>query len=214
MTKRRFLAAGRAVPPFVAAVFFACGCGGRTVQKPPAALARSKAEAPLPEWARKNPSPQFLRAARVLKPLPKEFWAQPGNSLEEHAFGDRMVGTYPAAWEFFGTLTTQQVQRFLSSHEKKILIPVKSLTSVQRGALDNWFEDWRKEWSGFFRSDDQRGPILADRRVALYRLGAKEDLSNVDAGFDVADHLVRIASRIRQPDGTVKFLFGASIATL
>lgn len=176
---------------------------------------------PLPEWAPADPSPEFLRAARVLKPKPPERTA----GIVGAAQAARLAQTYPAAWEFFGTLTDEQVQQFLtrkpmtipgeeSQASTRVLIPVKSLTSKQRAALDKYFEEWRRAMSGAYRADDPHAAGHADRLVALYRFGAKEDLSNVDAGFNVAGHSVNITFRIRKSDGTVVSGFGCTIATL
>lgn len=52
-------------------VCVAAGCG-RKAEKTPAAKATPPAGVGLPDWAPKNPSPEFLRAAKVLKPLPED----------------------------------------------------------------------------------------------------------------------------------------------
>ena len=151
---------------------------------------------PLPDWAPKNPSPEFLRAAKVLKPLPQEREARLASRHPEVAahmihYNRVLVPTY----ELFGTLSDQQVQHFRSTHE--IRIPVKSLTRPQRTALNNWFETWRKEMK-----DNEFTP---DWLVILYREGAKEDLSNVDVGFEIqGNHYVHIKFWIRQAGGKVK----------
>jgi hypothetical protein len=137
----------------------------------------------------------------------------------------RLLKTYPAAWEFFGTLTDRQIHQFLSSKPNnapgeesqastRVLVPVKSFTPKQRAALDKYFEVWRQAMSGAHKTDDPRGAFFADRLVALYRFGAKEDLSNVDAGFNVAGHSVNITFRIHKPDGTVMSGFGCTIASI
>jgi hypothetical protein len=199
----------------------AAGCGQRARQTTPGQLVTATAGVPLHGWAPKNPSPDFLRAAKVLKPMPSE---KVGGFVGA-AQAARLVRTYPAAWEFFGTLTDEQIHHFLTSRpvsmpgeesqaSTRVLIPVKSLAPRQRAALDKYFDEWRRAMSGTYRADDPRAFGFADRLVALYRFGAKEDLSNVDAGFNVAGHSVNITFRIRMPDGTVRSGFGCTIVGL
>jgi len=52
----------------------AFGCSHRAPQRPSAPAPAPKASVPLPEWAPKDPSPEFLRAAKVLKPMPPELF--------------------------------------------------------------------------------------------------------------------------------------------
>ncbi len=217
----------------IAAAFV--GCGKKTAQAPvansqqPIASSQkplatssqatpSAKQLPLPEWAPKNPSREFLRAAKVLKPLPAEMWQQmPEPSPARQAMLDRIVRTYPAAWEFFGSLTDKQVQAFLTSKSasegvsKEILIPVKSLTRNQRAALDRYFETFRQAMKGTTMAEEPAW--MEDRVVTFYHFGAKEDLSNVDAGFNAIGHSVNITFRIRKPDKDMRG-FGTTIATL
>jgi hypothetical protein len=149
---------------------------------------------PLPEWAPKNPSPEFMRAWTALKPAPLE-------QLRHFAHGDeageaqlmKSLEFWPATYEFFGTLTDEQIQEFRAA--KELRIPVKALTRQQRAALDAWFAAFRKAMKG---SD----PATSDYLIMLYKMGAKEDLSNVRAGF-VANggHAVHIAFWITVPGG-------------
>jgi len=160
--------------PVVLMLLVASGCGQRTVQEKPADKPPQTAAVPLPEWAPANPSPEFLRAARVLKPIPREI-------LVNYAEGDkakeaeiqRCLGTWPAHYEFFGTLTDKQIQQFLS--KKQIRIPIRSLTPKQRAAMESFFSEWRLA---------MKGTEQPDFLVFLYKRGAKEDFSNVEAGFD------------------------------
>jgi len=190
------------------------GCG----KKQTAVTPTPTTSVPLPEWAPKNPSPEFLRAARVLKPMPAE--KIPG--FVGAAEAARLLQTYPAAWEFFGTLTDEQIHQFLTSKptnmpgeesqaSTRVLISVRSLTPKQRAALDSYFEAWRKAMQGM---PEGTPGFSTDRLVDLYRFGAAQDLSNVDAGFNVAGHSVNITFRIRMADGTVSSGFGCTIASI
>ncbi|MGD0114085.1 MAG: hypothetical protein ABSD48_19685, partial [Armatimonadota bacterium] len=125
-----------------AALVIGLGCGRRAPQRAAGFESARKSAVPLPEWAPKNPSPEFLRAARVLKPMPDELLQGiVGRSAEGEALLQRYRGTMPASYEFFGTLDDRQIERLRTSHE--IRIPAKALTPKQRAALNHWFEDWR-----------------------------------------------------------------------
>jgi len=154
----------------------------------------------LPGWAPDNPSEEFLRAAAVLKPLPPEVLhsAAQADPAWEATFA-RYTQSFTAAYELFGTLSDEQVQRFLSS--KVIRIATKSATPPQRAALDNWFDAFREAMEGGH-------PELADYLVILYKEGAAEDLSNVDFGFNAGEgmgggHMVHVCFWVRKPDGSV-----------
>jgi hypothetical protein len=86
----------------LAVLLFAPGCARHTAAPEPVVRPAvvTKADMPLPSWAPKHPSKEFLRAARVLKPVPEE--AQPYSPL------------HLPAWELFGSLTDQQVKEFLT----------------------------------------------------------------------------------------------------
>jgi hypothetical protein len=146
----------------LAAVISMSGCGRRT--------GAGAGAVSLPEWAPKNPSPEFLRAARALKPPPPERVA----GLREELRARYRGVLCPASYGFFGTLTDQQMQEFLAA--KGIRIPVSSLTTPQRAALNSWFAAFRDAMKG---GPPQRSDYLA----ILYNTGAKEDLSNVQVGF-------------------------------
>jgi len=219
MTRVGFRRASRLFLPFLAAMFPMSGCVQRTTQKSASAPLTQRAEVPLPEWAPKSPSPEFLRAAKVLKPLPSEKLV----GLVGAAEAARILRTYPAAWEFFGTLTDEQVHRFLTSKpvnmpgeesqaSSRVLIPIKSLTQKQRAALDRYFEAYREAMKG--TATPEEPSWIEERIVTFYHFGANEDLSNVDAGFNVAGHSVNITFRIHKRDGSVVSGFGCTIATI
>ncbi len=167
------------------------GCGRRPAAVKPTPTAvkpAAVAQRPLPEWAPKDPSPAFLRAWKVLKPIPTEEPVRQNvaQSRISDAIWDRarrMV--WPAAYEFFGSLTDQQITSFLS--KKELSIPYKSLREDQRKALEHWFAVWVEAF--------RVGPAeTADFRVLLYKLGAKEDFSNVRVGFWTHDtHVIGLS---------------------
>ena len=202
----------------VIVVLAASGCGRRDKQAGGRKATGASASVPLPEWAPANPSPEFLRAAKVLKPMPPEVFRDAAQAdPASEAFMGRVVRTFPAAWEFFGSLTDEQIQRFFTAKpdtddpdiSKMILIPVKSLTLEQRAALDKYFDAWRTAMQGM----PAEQTLDADRLVTFYRAGAKEDLSNLDVGFNQAGRSVNITFRIRRPDKDMRG-FGCTIGTL
>jgi len=175
------------------------GCGHRAAHKPAPTPAVPKVAIPLPEWAPQNPSPEFLRAARVLKPIPSDLERQVVKSAPEgEALLARVRQTYPSAWEFFGTLDDRNIERFRET--KEIRIPTKLLTQKQRTAFNHWVERWRTAMKG-------APPEFQDYLVLLYKMGARDDLSNVDVGFTAktagGGHLVHIYFWVKAPDGKV-----------
>jgi hypothetical protein len=149
----------------------------------------------LPSWAPKRPSQEFLRAAKVLKPIPPEVQSY--------------RPTYVPAWELFGSLTDKQAKQFLTPkqvsqpiaaiepgvqkylrekeqanqvgdklvyYSQNIYVEVKSFSPRQRVLFDSLLSAWREE---------SKGTPEEDLLVLLYRLGAKKDLSNVQIGFSV-----------------------------
>jgi hypothetical protein len=172
---------------------FGSGCGRRTAQRPPTVTPTAEARVPLPEWAPKNPSPEFVRAAKVLKPVPPEVLAKVAASgAAAQALVARYQRTWVPAYELFGALGDQQIERFKSLRE--VRVPVKSMTRSQRRALDSYFEAWRKAMVG---------DSIPDWLVYLYKDGAKEDLSNVEAGFVSDGRGVNLQFWITRPDGSV-----------
>jgi hypothetical protein len=177
------------------------GCGGRSKApaprgKLPAPKAKmTAAQAALPEWAPKKPSPEFLRAAKVLKPIPLATARVPGVSdAENAAYVKEMTIVAQAGYEFFGTLSDEQVQRLLTSQpgkegSRELLIPFTALTPSQRRAFDNFV-------NAFAKGRAVSHPDSADYRVELYRMGATRDLSNVRVGFWIQGHYVSLCSRV------------------
>jgi hypothetical protein len=180
------------------------GCGGRRAERSAALETAQQVEVLLPEWAPENPSPEFLRAGRVLKPLPLDFMSSPGRTDAENAA--RMHGAalmWPAAYAFFGTLSDKQVERFLQAKPKYMVIPVKQLTERQRDALNGYFDAWREAWKGRAAPESSG---FADCLVILYKMGANRDLSNVAVGFDAGKemgggHIVHICFQVTNPEG-------------
>jgi len=182
----------------------------------PAAVSWQTARPVLPEWAPKNPSPVFLRAAKVLKPLPLETMKSPGRTDAENAA--RMKGAtimWLAAYEFFGTMSDAQIERFLQANPKYFVMPVKELTKKQRAALDRYFAAWREALKGQAMPGH---PELADCLLMLYKDGATRDLSNVLVGFDAgkyqgAGHYVHLCFHVKTTKGTTGG-FGSNFAQI
>jgi hypothetical protein len=152
----------------------------------------------LPSWAPDDPSPEFLRAWAVLKPTPEdEFGRFAEGDPARLALARRASRTWAAAYEFFGTLSDEQMERLFST--RRIRMPVKSLTDKQRAALDNWLSAWRAAWRG-----NPSSSIPEDFLVGLFKMGAREDLSNVDVGFNAQNEgrRVHVIFWVRQPDGS------------
>jgi len=170
------------------------GCGKN--QKPTISAPTVSSNMPLPEWVPKNPSPEFMRAWRVLKPTPdEEFTKFAEGDFAKLALARRASQTWAAAFEFFGTLTNEQTKRFFSV--RQVRMPVSSLSARQRAALDNWFDQWRRVMKG-------NGTLPEDFLVVLFKMGAREDLSNVDVGFNAENEGRRVHTIfwVRQPDGS------------
>jgi hypothetical protein len=189
-----------AVVGAVAVLLTSAGCGHRAAPPAPKAEPAAKQSVPLPDWAPKHPSPEFLRALRVLKPVPEEEFTKAfGDSVTATAQADRARILRPAAYEFFGSLNDEQVQRFLKDWDSKrqkrrILIPVKSMTPKQRAAFDAYVRAWAKAFAG--QPD-------GDYLVLLYKSGAKQDLSNVRVGFVASGgHAVHVLFCIPNADGS------------
>jgi hypothetical protein len=180
----------------------AVGCGHKTGRTSGDASVDTESVA-LPDWAPENPSPEFLRAVKVLKPLPAKDASDPSSAAA--AAADRLI--YAATYEFFGTLSDKQIERLLAAKELKI--PVKSLSEEQRSALGRWFDVWREAMRGVSAVHTS-----GDRLVDLYRFEAEKDLSNVSVGFNVSGHAVNMRFWIRQQDGSEKHGFGNTFATI
>ena len=168
------------------------GCGRKGAEAPEPKPTETT-DVPLPEWAPENPSREFLRAAKVLTPFPLEMLRRGAASeLEAQANIASSTKLKTAQYELFGSLTDEQIERFLNTGE--VRLPIKSLTKKQRAAFDNLVKT-RRELS------------YGDLLVVLYKHGAAEDLSNVEFGFNDGAmgpaFMVRLDWWVRQPDGTV-----------
>jgi hypothetical protein len=192
---------------------FGCGQqhGTTDAPSPPGNSAeRVKADLPpLPDWAPENPSPEFLRAAKVLKPLPPEVLSGFGDAdPATEAVLARFTRTFVPAYELFGTLSDEQIDSFVSQGApKQVRMPVKSLTAAQRAALDRWFEAYREAVKG--------SPVGSDGYlVGLYKHGARDDLSNVDVGFHAdGSRAVHLYFWVRRDDGSLHH-FGEAFAVI
>lgn len=174
------------------------GCGGKAKQE--SAQVKLPPGVVLPEWAPKNPSPEFIRAATVLKPMPADTspGAQ-GGGLSAGAFEQRFHRALPAAWEFFGALSDEQIQGLRST--KSLHLGVAELAQPQRAAMDRFFATWRSAMQGL-PADPERYTL--DYVADLHRLGAAQDLSNVDIELAVrGSGIVAMLLRVRRPDGTM-----------
>jgi hypothetical protein len=83
----------------------------------------------------------------------------------------------PTLWQLFGSLSDAQIESFLAA--KRIALPVRGLTPRQWWALDAVL-DANKD-----NQMQMSGVTLPDFRTGLYKMGAKEDLSNVTIGFTI-----------------------------
>ena len=179
--------------------------------KQPAEATSAKTSVPLPKWAPENPSPEFLRAARVLKPWPSD--SRPAGNQSElarRALDARYARTLPAAWELFGSLSDEQIERFLETQH--IRLRVRDLSKKQRAALDRYFDIWRKAIKELPPQEEEYGE---DWLVALYKFGAKEDLSNVEMEFVVrANRRVVMFMRVRKPDGSLSVPLPAGLGRI
>jgi len=170
------------------------GCG-RKAEKTPAAKATPPAGVGLPDWAPKNPSPEFLRAAKVLKPLPAELLQRKGESV---GVSDSVLKMYTKWWaagyDLFGTLSDRQVARVRSTG--LIRLRFASLTPKQRQAFESFMAAKDSALAGVSG--------YTEYRVVLYKFGAKQDLSNVDVGFEVEARVVMVRTWIPKPQAPEK----------
>ncbi len=178
----------------------ALGCGRRASHtRAPASPVEEGPSIPLPEWAPENPSPEFLRAARVLRPMPREMLEQAAEGQQAmDVFLRQLTQTWTATYGLFGSMD-DQIERFREA--KRVYIPVASMTREQRAALDRWFEVWQTAMGG---GTPPGAEFLGDYLVFLYKQGAMEDLSNVEVGVDVPEGMaVHLRFRVRQRDGSL-----------
>jgi RNA polymerase sigma-70 factor (ECF subfamily) len=153
-----------------------------------------------PNWPPEHPSPEYLRAAKYLKAIPAEM----------EPYSER----YLPSWELFGSLTDQQIQKFMTA--KKVKIPLSSLAKdedhgekarmhVERGQAwiegDNYCYTYQSVYVPIKELSPRQREIFAEFTAAydqehpgnellndLYSLGANQDLSNVELGFMLFCH--------------------------
>jgi len=158
--------------------------------------------AALPEWAPEEPSEEFLRAVQVLGFIPRQEVLPEGADAEMAAFLTAMTEIlWPRSFEFFGSLSDEQVQKFLA--EQEIRLPIPLLPSSQKTALDRWLaaaDELIMRAPEAARPVDQtlaKGGYLA----VLQEQGAQEDLSNVDVGFKARRGVVGVYFWIKRSAG-------------
>jgi hypothetical protein len=135
-------------------------------------------DVPLPDWAPENPSKEFLRAAQVLKPAPTDDLTRGDVPEEVRVLVVELKRRCdPVLWELFGSLSDEQIARFQET--ERLALSVKEMTPRQRAILDA-FLDANKGLEA-----QVEGQPIPDLRVGLYKAGAHEDLSNVEARFEI-----------------------------
>jgi hypothetical protein len=178
-------------------ILLAGGCALKAQQTKTATPKSASRQAGLPSWAPENSSPEFLRAAKLLKPIPPE--AQPYSA------------EYIPCWELFGSLTDKQLAEFMKLKQyiirqqlskdtldrmearvegnelvfnyRTIQIPMQSLTPRQKELFNKYV--------AVYEGNNQGGK-KPDLLVDLYHAGAKQDLSNVMMCFLTNGRLVRV----------------------
>jgi hypothetical protein len=136
-------------------------------------------------WMPQKPSPEFLRAAKVIK---KPLFDDPGKlvSLQEKAGNERFRQILVPAWELFGTLSDAQIKHLLNlPHTRKrddsqLRLPYRKMTTKQQAALRHYFDVYNATFKGH---GDTEWP--EDALVALYKCGAREDLSNLVVAYKI-----------------------------
>jgi hypothetical protein len=210
-----------------------CGYSVQSATTAPKPNVGKTSDLVLPSWTPKHPSPEFLRAAKIIRPVPDEILQQfakelaPGNKTLPAAM-QRYAATFPAAYEFIGSLSDTQLAMFMKPRQlvmqipkkiskeeaakafaaqqkwmpdarlvddkvictlREIRIPIKALTQAQRAALDRWMDAFDRATKGLPRVPGQLTGY--EYRVGLYKMGAKEDFSNVDVAL--SDQGTRLA---------------------
>jgi hypothetical protein len=183
-------------------MLLAGGCALKARQTQTAAPKSASRQAGLPSWAPENSSPEFLRAAKLLKPIPPE--AQPYSA------------EYIPCWELFGSLTDKQIAEFMTektikfpssalpkqivdanvksgegrvegsyyfTNIKAVRLPMQSLTPRQKELFDKYVAVYE---------GCNQGAKKPDLLVDLYHAGAKQDLSNVNMRFQTKGRLVSL----------------------
>ena len=176
------------------------GCARRAAPKARPAQAVQR---PLPAGAPTHPSPEYLRAAKVLKPIPPEMLLGAKEAVGvPKAVLQRYTQWWPAGWEFFGTLSDEQIERVRKT--KFLRVHVRDLTPKQREAFEAFMDAKDKAMAGTGNPE---------YRVELYKVGARADLSNVDVGFDVDGDVLVIRTWTRRDSGGTTAM-GDGFATL
>jgi hypothetical protein len=168
------------------------GCNNHSTQS--ATNTKLPAGVVLPAWAPANPSPQFIRAATTLKPIPDD--AQGPNP--DQALHAKLDQVRIPAWEFFGTLSDQEVSNLKANKELKL--PFGTMNSEQQAAFNHFLDVWQnimKDWPS-------NVGLKRDLRIALAGKGAKQDLSNVLCKLVVRDSgIVAMMLYVIQPDSSL-----------
>jgi hypothetical protein len=158
----------------------------------------------LPDWAPEEPSPELVRAAKVLRPLPSDAHVAVENAAE-HAAQIALIRDhfYPRTWELFGSLSDAQIEELVLYRE--VSVPVAEMTGRQMTVFRRLLDDWR---------DLTIQGQQCDLEVMLYKAGAREDLSNVAVGFvtsrrEEATHMVLLIGEVRHEGGPETLAFGA-----
>jgi hypothetical protein len=195
-----------ALTVILSVVFLApTGCAHRSAPPPPKAKPTQAVKIPLPDWAPKSPSPEFLRAAKVLKPIPADMMQNAGEAMRvPAAVLKRYERWWPAGWEFFGTFGDDQIERVRKT--KFLRMHVRDLTPRQREAFEAFMDAIDRALAGAARPE---------YRVSLYKFGARKDLSNVDVGFDTDAHALLIRTWVPTPGAPGKSITtGDAFATM
>jgi hypothetical protein len=203
------------------------GCNKQPQKQSNNAAAAKIQQVILPDWAPKHPSSEFLRAAKILKPFPMESYANSGNHLMDQTFNAKFNAVLVPAWEFFGTLSDEQTSKLFNSKEivlhksvdpkfakvnraRLLNLPIKSMTAKQQAALKRYLKLYGETFKGFGHNGPD-GNWDEDKLILLYKLGAKEDLSNVLCSIMVrGNRLVRMNMYVVKSDGS----FGRSVGVV
>jgi hypothetical protein len=145
-----------------------------------------------PNWAPKNPSPEFKRAADRLQENPP-----PGAEKEipgpANAFDAGKPDFMPPAWELFGTLSNGQIAEL--KQKQALVLPYRQMTEKQKALFNDLLTSWQKAMSAG-KSES------ADLRQELIKLGANGDFSNVEAAFLLRPSgRMALVLQVRQADG-------------
>jgi len=138
----------------------------------------------LPVWAPQKPSPEFRRAAKMLKEPP----STTSEDAVEKAFESGRSQYLPPAWELFGTLEDRQIAEL--KQKRELLLAYKKMSGKQRNMLERLLFGWE----------------TADKelRRKVQRIKPAPNFSNVELVFAVhSGERVVILMQARQPDGSI-----------